>query len=658
MPTVVIGTAGHIDHGKTALLRALTGIDADRLPEERARGMTIDVGYAHLDLPDGSSLDFVDVPGHDRLVGNMLVGAGEIDAALVVVAADDGPRAQTFEHLELLDALDVRDGVAAVTKIDLVDAGRLAEVITATRDALARTALAGLPVLAVSASTGDGVPELMSAVVALRDRVVVRAAGAVPGPLRLSIDRSFTLRGRGTVVTGTLRGGSLTANERLRLEPGGKTVRVRELQVHNATTAAHDGGRTAINLADVDAAEPRRGGVLTRGPGIEVSDRLLVVLRPPVGFAGATPAARDAPWPPRDGTEARLHLGTEQVTATVARRGLPDALPDPANGTVGTGPTFALLRLDAPVATFVGDRGVLRGISTAGALAGARVLDPVPPRGVSRRRARAERLAELMTAIETGHAGAAGDALVRLHGAIPTARLAALGVALGVGLGGADRSTTDASGLVLAPDVTAGLEAHALELVADHHRRQPLSQGPPLGEIRTALTISLRRAAAIDRADRAAAATAVDGVIEGLVRRGRVVRDGDRVRSPDREAGPAPELAAAMDRVETMLAVPAPPLLREAAATAGCPPEGIRSLLASGRLVQLEPDLAWAAGTYRDLTAIALALAREGPLTPAAFRDATGTSRRYVLAILEDLGRRGILQRTPDGHVPGPRAPR
>ena len=178
--TVVIGTAGHIDHGKTSLLRALTGIDADRLPEERRRGMTIDVGYAHLRLPDGTELDFVDVPGHDRLVGNMLVGAGEIDAALLVVAADDGVRAQTLEHLELLDGLGISHGLAVVTKTDLVDADRVAWVTREVVDLLARSTLAGSPVLAVSSVTGAGLDELRAALSVLRDGL--RAGSADPGP--------------------------------------------------------------------------------------------------------------------------------------------------------------------------------------------------------------------------------------------------------------------------------------------------------------------------------------------------------------------------------------------------------------------------------------------------------------------------------------------
>src|SRR4051794_31201242 len=178
--SVVVGTAGHIDHGKTTLLRALTGIDADRLPEERRRGMTIDVGYAHMELPDGTELDFVDVPGHDRLVGNMLVGAGEIDAAPLVVAADDGPRAQTIEHLQLLDALGIGIGVVVVTKADAVAPERVEAVISDVRSILAPTDLAGLPILAVSALSGEGLARLRAALVALRDEIVRAGVAAQP----------------------------------------------------------------------------------------------------------------------------------------------------------------------------------------------------------------------------------------------------------------------------------------------------------------------------------------------------------------------------------------------------------------------------------------------------------------------------------------------
>ncbi|OGO58059.1 MAG: selenocysteine-specific translation elongation factor, partial [Chloroflexi bacterium RBG_16_72_14] len=287
-PSVVVGTAGHIDHGKTALLRTLTGIDADRLPEERRRGITIDVGYAHLALADGSVVDFVDVPGHDRLVGNMLVGAGEIDAAMVVIAADDGPNAQTFEHLELLDALGIRDGLAVVTKADLApDPDRLALVVTAVHDLLERTTLAGAPVLVASAVTGVGVDAVRRALGGLAARV----APALPseGGPRLAIDRVFAVRGRGTVVTGSLRGGGVVPGMSMRLLPEGVEVRVREVQVRGATVEAARGGRTALLLGGVEAGALRRGQALTTDPAVVATSRVLVAIRPAAALDPSRP---------------------------------------------------------------------------------------------------------------------------------------------------------------------------------------------------------------------------------------------------------------------------------------------------------------------------------------------------------------------------------
>jgi len=637
--TVVIGTAGHIDHGKTTLLRALTGMDADRLPEERARGLTIDVGYAHLDLPDGSSIDFVDVPGHDRFVGNMLVGAGEIDAALVIVAADDGPRAQTLEHVELMDALGIRDGVAVVTKIDAVPPERAAAVAGEVSALLARTTLVGVPVLAASGTTGAGVPELLEALVALRDRAVTRATARAAGPLRLAIDRAFGVKGRGAVVTGSLRGGSIAVGDRLRVEPGGVSVRVRAIQVHNAAKPANEAGRTALNLAGVDVSDLRRGQVLTRGPGIAGADRLLVRLDPIAGLGHGVAAPR---FPPADGTRARLHVGTEQVDALVRRRGR-DAieLPD--------GAVTAILQLGAPIATFVGDRAVMRRPSPGAAVAAVAVLDPAPSRGISRRRATPERLLAVVAAIESGDADGAAEVFVRLHGALSAERIAAITGAFRPADGQvADAAEPRRDGLVLAADVAASLEAAAMGLV-----RPSL----PLGELRSALARALRRLVSIDRSAADGAGRAVDAVIDDLIARGRLVREGDRLRDP--ASGPAisPELVAAMTRLEAALDVPAPPGLAEATRAAGCSPDGLRALIEGGRITRVEPDLAWATPAYDRLVRLALDLATPGPLSPAAFRDATGTSRRLVLAILEDLDRRQLLRRTPAGHVRGPRAP-
>lgn len=617
-PTVVVGTAGHIDHGKTSLLRALTGIDADRLPEERQRGMTIDVGYAHLAFDDGVELDFVDVPGHDRLIGNMLVGAGEIDAAMLVVAADDGPRPQTIEHLQLLDALGISAGLAVVTKVDMVDRARVDEIVREVAALLSSSGLGPAPVLAASSVTGEGIDQVRAALRAVRDGVVGPERGGEPGRrglLRLAIDRVFAVKGRGTVVTGTLRGGSLAPGAALRREPGGETVRVREIQVHNAPRELHAGGRTAINLAGPSLESLRRGNVLTSGPGIVGTDRLLVELRDPAAI-GIAPASRRRP-----GASARLHLGTDQVDVTIRRV--------PARGTA------ALLILEREAATFAGDRGVLREPASGAVIAGTRVLDPLPVRGISRRRMTAERLERLAAAVEDRGEDTIAAARLDLHGALAAG-----------------------SRLDLAPDVHAVLQASAIDAVAAHHRTSPLSAGLPLARARTTLLRQLRSLVTVERRDGMAAQATIAAVLEDLVARGSLARAGEALRDPAAGASLPPELVASMERLEAALSVAAPPPLDEAAAAAGCPPEGVRALAADGRIVRLGPELAWAAPMYERLAGLALERAREAPLTPAAYRDATGTSRKYVMAILEDLDRRGILQRTPDGHVPGPRAPR
>jgi selenocysteine-specific elongation factor len=605
--SAVIGTAGHIDHGKTTLLRALTGIDADRLPEERRRGMTIDVGYAHLALPDGSIVDFVDVPGHDRLVGNMLVGAGEIDAALLVVAADDGPNAQTFEHLGLLDALGIRDGLAVVTKADLADEGPRASVVAEVGALLAGTTLAGAPVLVASATTGEGIDAVRAAVAGLAERVAARPGrGGAP---RLAIDRVFAVRGRGTVVTGSLRCGPVTTGTALRLVPGEAAVRVREVQVRGAAVPESDSGRTALLLGAVEGDPPRRGQVLTADAAVVATSRVLVALRGP----GRGPA-------PADRERLRVHLGTEQAGALVVR-GPREAidLPD--------GSSVAILRLDVEIAAAPGDRFALRRPSPGSVAGGGLVLDAVPPRGVSRRRLTHARAAALAAALSSGPATDA--ARLDLHGAL-----------------------RDASSWRLAADVEAALRARALELVAAHHASQPDSPGLALAALRAELAIAARRLVTLGRDDGAIVAASV---VERLVGDGALARDGDRAREASRAAGLSQATISAMERLEASLGVAAPPPLAAAARAAGCPPEGIRALESAGRIVRLEDDLAWAASTYRELVRRALSMAAAGPLSPAAFRDATVTSRRYVLVILEDLDRRGLLQRTDAGHVLGPR---
>ncbi len=624
--TIVVGTAGHIDHGKTALLRALTGIDADRLPEERRRGMTIDVGYAWMPLPDGEALDFVDVPGHDRLIGNMLVGAGEMDAALLVVAADDGPRPQTLEHLELLDALGIEHGVVAVTKRDLVTEARLAEVAADVGALLAGTTLAGSPIVAVSASDGSGLDELRAALADLRDRA--RSAGAAAaGPIRQSIDRVFPVRGRGTVVTGTLRGGPLAEGSTLRLLPADVPVRGREVQVHGVRVAsAGPGGRVAVNLASSHRIDPVRGAILTSDPRVVTTSRLFVALRPARRLAAGTGAAGQAIVA---GMAVRLHLGTAAVDGILRRsRRDVDDLPG--------GAASAILRLAEPVAAAPGDRFVLRRPSPATPLAGGRIIDPAPPTGAPWRRATREQVAALAAA-SSGPEWAA--AVLVLRGAIARDDPAAADLPAG--------SAVPAGHVLLAVGLATAVVERAIAAATE------VPAGLPGATLRTILGRVILRGASMSRDVAAEAAAAL---VEATIAAGRLARTGDFVHVPGRTVGPAPAVLAAMDRLERALDVPAPPSLALAARAADCPPDGVRALEAAGRILVVDADLAWARSAYRELARTAVHLAARQPVTPAALRDATGTSRKYVMALLEDLDRRAILRRTPDGHLPGPRA--
>ena len=602
--TVVVGTAGHIDHGKTTLLRALTGIDADRLPDERRRGMTLDVGYAHLPLDGGAPLDFVDVPGHDRLVGNMLVGAGEIDAVLLVVAADDGPRAQTREHLALLDALGIHDGIVVVTKVDAVSGERLAAARAEVAALVEGTGLASAPVVAVSGTSGTGIDVLRAELEMLRRSTETRRAGAPARPPRLAVDRVFSVKGRGTVVTGTLRGAELRRGDVLRAVPGDGSVRIREIQVHGSTVeAVAGGGRTALNVV-AEGAVLRRGTVLTSDPGVFASDRLLVRCTGDL----------------RDRARFRLHAGTDAVEVAIGRSGR-DGI-DFQDGSVG-----AMVRLDAPVAVAPGDRFVLRR-STPATVIGGVVLDPQPPRGVSRRRQTGGRVAGLAEAVGTGYPAAIAAARTVLHG------------------------VTDDG---LAADLRDSVRNAAVDAVAADHAEHPDAAGPTIAAVRSAAARALRHGATV-RGERASVLAGEE--VAALVADRVLVREDGRLRSPGHTPAAAdPGLAGAMDRLERSLACLAPPRLSLAALVAGCPPAGVRDLERRARIAVLAPDLAYAMTTYRELAATALRLAARGPMTPAAFRDATGTSRKYVMPILEDLDRRGILRRTAEGHVPGPRAP-
>ncbi len=379
---LTVGTAGHVDHGKTTLVRALTGKDTDRLPEEQARGISIDLGYAPLELPGGRALSLVDVPGHERFVRTMVAGATGIDLFLLVVDAAEGARPQTHEHLAILRLLGVERGVVAVTKADSVDAETLDLALEEARELVP-----GAPVVAVSGMTGEGLDDLL---VALADVAAAAEQRRADFPARLFVDRVFTLRGIGTVVTGTLWSGAIAEGDALRVEPSRRDVRVRSVQVHDTPVArAEAGQRVAVNLPGVERSDVRRGDALVPPDAFPRSYRLEVALT--------------ELEPIRDGARLSVHHGTSRIPARVVR----------------VGEDHAQLRLAAPVVAARGDRVVLRAETTVG---GGVVLDPAPPRRVDAERDRM---------LDEGDPASIVRALV--HAPVPVATVAARAL-----LGGAE----------------------------------------------------------------------------------------------------------------------------------------------------------------------------------------------------------------------------
>jgi selenocysteine-specific elongation factor len=616
----VLGTAGHIDHGKTALVRALTGVDTDRLPEEKTRGITIDLGFAPLALPSGALVSVVDVPGHEALVRTMVAGATGIDLLLLVVAADEGVMPQTREHLAICELLGLSRAVVALTKSDLV-APELMELAAAeVVDLLAGTPLAGAPVVPVSSRTGAGIEALRDAIAAL--------AAAPPhtsrrGPPRLAVDRAFEMRGFGAVVTGTLIGDALEVGDALRVYPGEATGRVRGLQSHGeARDRVEPGSRCAVNLQGVSLAELARGCVLAPPGRLAPAAALDVELD---WLAGAPEVL--------DRAAVTLLLGTCERRARVAPIGADHI----ASGSRG----FARVHVERElVPALPGDRFILRGFartdSGGATLGGGRVLDAAPPH---RRRsdpallrdleALRLRRPELDVAVRVRRAGLAGIARADLS---RETGLAAdeLDAALARPPDGAAIHTT-ADGRCIAEPALAELEARLEAALDAYHRAEPLRPGMPTGALRGSLP---------DNVPQAVAALA----LERLTARGRLAIEGDLARRPDHR----PRLDAAASRLAERIAALVgeagldAPSLRDLAAASGAPPERLRDLLAhlerQGRLVRAPGELWFAADAVESLRERLRAHFRaHAELDTPTYKALIGTSRRTAVPLMELL---------------------
>lgn len=606
---MILATAGHVDHGKTALVRALTGVDTDRLPEERRRGMTIELGFAPLQLGAHGTAAIVDVPGHERFVRTMIAGAGGVDAALLVVAADDGPMPQTGEHLCVLTALGVTRGVVALTKCDLVDSEWVDLVAADVQELLLDSSLAGASVIPVSAVSGTGLDALRSELARLAAAVPPRSANDL---FRLVVDRSFALRGIGTVVTGTVWTGSVAAGALVSALPGGASSRVRGVQVFGAgAECATAGSRAALALPDVSPADAPRGSTLVSDPAWHASRVLWAELDT------AAVAARHR--------TVAVSLGGAACGARVSR-----VAPVPAAG--GRPAVVARLRLDRPVVARAGDRLVLRSTSPQATLGGGTVLDPLPPRRASALGPGTplDRLDQLLVA-----AGSIGVETAELLIRIPlrpdeVVRMLAAAGAVTIGTRAVSRDALQAA---------AGRIAAAVE---EFHSRSPLEPGLPLA--------TARRAA---RAPDAVADAAIGLLCGGPVEDGHVVEHGTirAARHAGGNAHAAELLARLLQRLERAGAEP--PTVAELAGELGeATPALLRHAERLGNIVAVDGVRYYEAGVAAALVRRVQSALRPGEeYAPADFRAVLGVSRKYLIPFLEYLDRLGVTERRPGGRV-------
>jgi len=612
----VLGTAGHIDHGKSLLVKALTGIDPDRLREEKERGMTIDLGFAWLKLPSGREVGIVDVPGHERFVKNMLAGVGGIDLALLIVAANEGIMPQTREHLAILDLIGVKRGVVAITKKDLVDEEMLAIVRMEVEEVIALTTLAGSPIVAVSSLTGEGIPELLSVLDKQLDQTEPKKDTSHP---RLPIDRIFTIAGSGTVVTGTLIDGALAVGQDVEIVPAGLKSRLRALQTHKAKIeTASPGSRVAANLVGIETAQLTRGDVVTR-PGWLTATGLITVRLELIDYL-----KRGI----KHGAEVSFHTLAAETMAKV--RLLESEALEPGAA------TWAQLTLEKPLAIVTGDRYIIR--SPMETLGGGEIVD------AHARRLRRFR-PEVIENLKVKESGSAGDVIMALletkqpldyaalaaQANIPPADLApALNALVGEGriiaLGEGERR------LLFTSAGWKNLSDKALAALADYHKKYPARPGMPRAEFATRLKLG----------------NYINLALESLINWGVLVDEGGHLHLPAHAVKLTPAQQEKIDAfLKSLAASPfSPPsdLIPE--------PDLLNILIAQGKVVKVSDNIVFSSKAFNEMNSkITAQIKKSGKITLGEARDMFGSSRKYVQALLEYLDREKVTKRVGDDRV-------
>jgi selenocysteine-specific elongation factor len=654
MKSIVVGTAGHIDHGKSALVQALTGTDPDRLKEEKARGITIDLGFAHQTI-DGINFAFVDVPGHERFVKNMLAGVGGINLVVLVVAADESVMPQTREHFDICRLLRIPAGLVALTKSDVADADMVELARLEVRELVEGSFLEGAPIVPLSARTGEGLAAFRAALVQVGAKVRDRA---VHGVARLPIDRVFTMKGFGTVVTGTLVSGRIGVDDELRVAPGERRVKVRGVQVHGQKQPhAAAGERTAINLGGVEVDEISRGQALvTAGAFVDtrVADASIEVL----------PGAK----PLKHGARVRFHQGTAEILGRVAvigpapaRDGADDRAPAPGGDRLAIQPgsrAFVRLRLEAPAVLARGDRYILRAYSPPLTIAGGLILDPQPPRTGIRSAAALDRSRRLdfdpaagdrvdaqrrAVAVMLDDAGAAGlllSALTSRVGIDPSEVAAQADWLV------AAKQAIRAGEVLVSPTIVGRLKDAIVKTLTIHHRGQPLSEGVPREELREQLAARAHPAV-------------FDGALADLASAGAIVVK-DRVALATHRVALTPDeeqARAAIERAYLDGGLKPPDASSLAASLRVAPAVADRMLKLLQRqkvLVRVDVllfhDEALKA-LKAEVAALKTSAGAQARIDVATFKERFGVTRKFAIPLLEYLDRERVTRRMGESRV-------
>ncbi len=632
MKHIILGTAGHVDHGKTSLVKALTGIDTDRLKEEKERGITIELGFASLTLPSGLSLGIVDVPGHERFIRNMVAGAAGIDLVVLVIAADEGVMPQTREHLAICSLLGVSRGLIALTKIDMVDPDWLALVTDDIATFLLGTFLEGAPIVPVSAVTGDGLTDFLAVLDATAALVQEKSD---TGLFRLPVDRVFTMKGFGTVVTGTLLSGQVRLGDEVEILPGGIKARVRGVQVHNRPVEnASAGQRTAVNLQGVDRTALARGDILTRPGAIQPTRRLDVRLT----------SLETNGKPIKNRQLVRFHTGTNEIVARVT--------PLEGEGIEPGTAAFAQLFLEKPTVVLARDHFVIRSYSPVTTIGGGVILDPLARK---HKRSDTQHVADLQilfegtpeerTAVILRRTGVNG---IRLNELVMRAGMAQNTVRKALDGLLSRRQTVLVDGeeqRYLSAALYDRLHAQILRRLDDYHNRNPLKEGVQKEELRNSVGFFFLP-------------KLFNAALRDLEKAGKVVVERENIRLPDHRVnlqGELDDLRQALTR-DYLQAGLAPPTLKETMERYAGRTKQVESvldvMLKDAVLVKVSADLYYhrlildkLREDYRAL------LEKDGKASPVTFKELTGLTRKFIIPLMEYFDMTKLTMRTGDVRI-------